>query len=142
MAVTTSAKRGEARGAASPPSHIKREVIGVVLIALALLTLLSLASFVPGELKAGTASTPPIADRFAALLAAEQGERPSTATAAPPSPPATPTAIPDAIVDEITTKVLEKLSDTVVRDTVAQLVSRIAERLVRDEIARIKGVST
>src|SRR6185295_17038594 len=32
MAVSTSAKRGEARGAASPPSHIKREVIGVVLI--------------------------------------------------------------------------------------------------------------
>jgi len=45
MAATTSAKRGEARGAASPPSHIKREVIGVVLIALALLTLLSLLSF-------------------------------------------------------------------------------------------------
>ncbi len=59
MAVTTSAKRGEARGAASPSSHIKREVIGVVLIALALLTLLSLLSFVPGELKAGAAATPP-----------------------------------------------------------------------------------
>src|SRR5215475_16173662 len=59
MAVTSSAKRGEARGAASSPSHIKREVIGVVLIALALLTLLSLMSFVPGELKAGTAATPP-----------------------------------------------------------------------------------
>jgi S-DNA-T family DNA segregation ATPase FtsK/SpoIIIE len=59
MAVTSSAKRGEARGAAAPPSHIKREVIGVVLIALALLTLLSLVSFVPGELKAGTASSPP-----------------------------------------------------------------------------------
>lgn len=59
MAVTTSAKRGEARGAASPSSHIKREVIGVVLIALALLTLLSLVSFVPGEIKAGAAATPP-----------------------------------------------------------------------------------
>ncbi len=59
MAVTTSAKRGEARGAASPSSHIKREVIGVVLIALALLTLLSMVSFVPGELKAGAAATPP-----------------------------------------------------------------------------------
>ena len=59
MAVTTSAKRGEARGAASPPSHIKREVIGVVLIALALLTLLSLLSFVSGELKAGTSAAPP-----------------------------------------------------------------------------------
>src|SRR5262249_58641276 len=59
MAVTSSAKRGETRGAGASPSHIKREVIGVILIALALLTLLSLLSFVPGELKAGTASTPP-----------------------------------------------------------------------------------
>jgi S-DNA-T family DNA segregation ATPase FtsK/SpoIIIE len=59
MAVTTSAKRGEARGAASSPSHIKREVIGVVLIALALLTLLSLLSFVSSEVKAGTSATPP-----------------------------------------------------------------------------------
>ena len=59
MAVTSSAKRGEARGAVSSPSHIQREVIGVVLIALGLLTLLSLVSFVPGELKAGTAAAPP-----------------------------------------------------------------------------------
>ena len=59
MAVCTSAKRGEARSAASPPSHIKREVIGVVLIALALLTLLSLLSFVSGELQSGPSATPP-----------------------------------------------------------------------------------
>src|SRR6267143_84958 len=59
MGVTTSAKRGEARGAASAPSHIKREVIGVLLIALALLTLLSMVSFVSGELKAGTSATAP-----------------------------------------------------------------------------------
>ena len=52
MGASTSAKRGEARGAASPPSHIKREVIGVVLIALSLLTLLSLVSFVPNGLNA------------------------------------------------------------------------------------------
>ncbi len=50
MGASTSAKRGEARLAASPPSHIKREVIGVVLIALSLLTLLSLVSFVPNGL--------------------------------------------------------------------------------------------
>jgi DNA segregation ATPase FtsK/SpoIIIE, S-DNA-T family len=59
MAVTPSAKRGEARSAASSSSHIKREVIGVVLIALALLTLLSMLSFVPGELKAGAIATAP-----------------------------------------------------------------------------------
>src|SRR3990167_6820476 len=58
MGASTSAKRGEARGAASPPSHIKREVIGVVLIALSLLTLLSLVSFVPNGLNSagGTVS--------------------------------------------------------------------------------------
>ena len=49
MGASTSAKRGDARRASSPPSHLKREVIGVILVALSLLTLLSLVSFVPGE---------------------------------------------------------------------------------------------
>ena len=86
---------------------------------------------------AGPASRVPIADKFAALLAAEQKERP----AAPSGPPANRLVITDAIVDHIVTKVLEKLSDKVVRDTVAEMVSRIAERLVREEIERIKGGS-
>jgi len=63
MGVTSSAKRGEARRAPAPPSHIRREVIGVILIALSLLTLLSLLSFVPGEPKvvatAGGTGSPP-----------------------------------------------------------------------------------
>ncbi len=59
MGASTTAKRGEARRAPAPPSHIKREVIGVVLIALALLTLLSLVSYVPGELKPGASAMPP-----------------------------------------------------------------------------------
>ena len=75
MGATTSAKRGEARRAPSPPSHLQREVIGVVLIALSLLTLLSLLSFVPGEAKtvaAGApASAPPrnLIGSFGAVLA-------------------------------------------------------------------------
>jgi DNA segregation ATPase FtsK/SpoIIIE, S-DNA-T family len=63
MGVTSSAKRGETRRAPTPPSHIRREVIGVVLIALSLLTLLSLLSFVPGEPKVvatgGSTVSPP-----------------------------------------------------------------------------------
>lgn len=51
MGATTSAKRGETRRGPAPPSHSRREIIGVVLIALSLLTLLSLLSFVPGEAK-------------------------------------------------------------------------------------------
>ncbi|HEY6084696.1 MAG TPA: DNA translocase FtsK 4TM domain-containing protein, partial [Nitrospira sp.] len=63
MGATNPAKRGEARRPAAPPSHIRREVIGVILIALSLLTLLSLVSFVPGEPKVmvggGGVTSPP-----------------------------------------------------------------------------------
>jgi S-DNA-T family DNA segregation ATPase FtsK/SpoIIIE len=59
MGASTTAKRGDARRASSPPSHLKREVIGVVLIALSLLTLLSLVSFVPGEGKVLSATVAP-----------------------------------------------------------------------------------
>ena len=75
MGATTSAKRGEARRAPSPPSHIQREVIGVILIALSLLMLLSLLSFVPGEaqvMATGAAGTSPprnLIGAFGALLA-------------------------------------------------------------------------
>ncbi|MGQ0811141.1 MAG: DNA translocase FtsK 4TM domain-containing protein [Nitrospiraceae bacterium] len=51
MGVSTTAKRGDARSASSPPSHLQHEVIGVLLITVSLLTLLSLVSFVPGEVK-------------------------------------------------------------------------------------------
>ena len=73
MGVTTSAKRGEARRAPSPPSHLQREVIGVILVALSLLMLLSLLSFVPGEAEtvaAGTSAAPRnLIGSFGALLA-------------------------------------------------------------------------
>ena len=88
------------------------------------------------------ASTPPIADRFAALLAAEQGELPGTASTVPASPPAAPAVTSEAVVDQVAAKVLKTLSDKVVRDTVSQLVSRVAERLVREEIEKIKGGKT
>jgi S-DNA-T family DNA segregation ATPase FtsK/SpoIIIE len=75
MGVTASAKRREARRASSPPSHLKREVIGVILIALSLLMLLSLLSFVPGEAQTVAVgfpgSKPPrnLIGSFGALLA-------------------------------------------------------------------------
>lgn len=75
MGATTRAKRREARRASSPSSHIQREVIGVILIALSLLMLLSLLSFVPGEAKLVAAgpldAVPPrnLIGSFGALLA-------------------------------------------------------------------------
>ena len=83
-----------------------------------------------------TATLPPIADAFAALLEAEQGEP------APPAPPARPAAaasgqnaITDDLVAQVAARVLEQLTDRVVRETVAE----IAERLIREEIELIKA---
>jgi CheY-like chemotaxis protein len=88
---------------------------------------------------------PALADAFAAILAAEQGEP------APVAPPAWPTwpsgagtgpAVPDDLVEQVSRRVLEQLTDRVVRDAVADTVSSIAERLVREEIERIKASIT
>ncbi len=75
MGATTSTRRGEARRTPSPPSHIQREVFGVILIALSLLMLLSLLSYVPGEAErvanGGPTANPPrnLIGSFGALLA-------------------------------------------------------------------------
>jgi CheY-like chemotaxis protein len=79
---------------------------------------------------------PPLADAFAALLAAEQLS--PAAVAAPSWPAAAPSAIPSDIVDQVARRVLEQMSDRSVRETVAGIVTQVAERLVREEIERIK----
>jgi CheY-like chemotaxis protein len=71
---------------------------------------------------------PSLAEAFAALLAAEQGQHFAPALT-PPQP------IPDPVIEDIVQRVIARMSDRAVRDTVAD----IAERLVREEIARIKG---
>ncbi|HMD35233.1 MAG TPA: response regulator [Vicinamibacterales bacterium] len=78
---------------------------------------------------------PALADAFAALLAAEQAEP------LPPSVPAWPASGPpsDVIAEQISRRVLDQLSDKIVRETVTALVSEIAERLVREEIEKIKA---
>jgi hypothetical protein len=81
---------------------------------------------------------PALADAFAALLSAEQGEG---LTAEAPAWPATAPEPLDteALVEEVARRVLDRLSDQVVRDTVAGIVSKVAEQLVRDEIDKIKA---
>jgi len=80
-------------------------------------------------------SLPPLAEAFAAILAAEQYETAeSTSTAWPASAPSS-----DDLVEQVTRRVLDHLSDKVVRDAVSDIVSQIAERLVREEIERIKA---
>ena len=83
---------------------------------------------------------PPLADAFAALLAAEQGA-PSPVGALPAWQPARVEvpAVSEDLVEQVTRRVLDRLSDRVVRETAADLVSAIAERLIREEIERIKA---
>jgi CheY-like chemotaxis protein len=90
-----------------------------------------------------SATLPPMADAFAAILDAEQHERmPALGTAwqAPLPAPSNGGGPPsEEAIDEITRRVLARLSDRVVREAVADAISSIAERLVRDEIERIKA---
>jgi hypothetical protein len=51
--------------------------------------------------------------------------------------PASPLDV-DHLADLVVARVLERLTDSVVRGVVADLVSETAERLVREEIERIK----
>jgi CheY-like chemotaxis protein len=91
--------------------------------------------------EAAVAGLPSIVDAFAAILAAEQ-RGPASTTAMPwpaSAPPAPVTDVTDDLVERVARRVLEQLSDRVVRDTVAERVSAIAERLVREEIERIKS---
>jgi CheY-like chemotaxis protein len=87
---------------------------------------------------------PPIADAFAAILAAEQEQAGDAArpvwpgvvpVAAPPPPP----EMTDEVIERIVARVLDRLSEQVTRQQVAAAVATTAEQLVREEIDRIKS---
>jgi hypothetical protein len=80
---------------------------------------------------------PSLADAFAALLDAEQ--QTGAPAAAPLWPASASPAIGDDVVEQIAQKVLDRLSDRIVREKVGDIVSAIAERMVREEIDRIKA---
>jgi CheY-like chemotaxis protein len=93
----------------------------------------------PSESPTDAASLPPLADAFAALLAAEQRERSGSDAPLWPGTGQAPPAITEEVIEQIVRRVLARLSDQVVRQTVSDIVSATAERLVREEIERIKG---
>ena len=80
---------------------------------------------------------PSLADAFASLLAAEQGD-PARARAAYPWPRQAAAAAEDALVERVTERVVERLSSEVTGELVSEVVARVAERLVRDQIGRIE----
>jgi hypothetical protein len=75
-----------------------------------------------------------LADVFAHLLAAEQGE-------SPPPPARLPTRLSDEDVERISARVASRLADGPLRADVQRIVGEVAERLVREEIARIRGAA-
>ena len=87
---------------------------------------------------------PPLADAFAALLAAEQKAGvPAGAPQWPTAPAAAaaapvPAEITEDVIEDVVRRVLARMSDAVVRERVGAMVSDIAERLVSEEIERIK----
>ena len=73
---------------------------------------------------------PPLAEAFAALLAAEQGQ-----PVVPNGPRAVASAMSDEHIDDIVRRVIDRMGD----DSMRRAVLDVAERLVREEIDRIKG---
>ena len=84
------------------------------------------------------AGPPPLTDAFAALLDAERTGTPVETLWRPAAAAASEPVDIERLADLVARRVLEQLSDRVLRDTVAEIVSTTAERLVREEIDRIK----
>jgi CheY-like chemotaxis protein len=85
---------------------------------------------------------PPLADVFAALVSATPHE-PAMPVMPDPPPSARKDgpAVTDDLINEVMRRVVEDLSNRVVRETGPDIVSEIAERLVREEIDRIKSAT-
>ncbi len=79
------------------------------------------------------ASGDSLATAFSAILAEERGEEPAAV-----GPAAVP-AISDAFVEEVARRVVERLTDKVLREEVSTRVLDVAERLISEEIERIKA---
>ncbi len=73
----------------------------------------------------------PVADRFAMLLAVEQGE-----TTLPPPPAGDrDTALSDEDLDRLARRVAEHLASSPLAADVQRIVAEVSERLIREEIA-------
>ena len=82
----------------------------------------------------------PLVEAFAALLAAErsQSDAEDGKAVLPPLPGAR-VVMTDELIEQVSKRVLEHLSDAVVRATVTDMVHATVERLVGEEIERIKS---
>ena len=79
-----------------------------------------------------------LADAFAALLTAEQSGVVLTQSSTPLPAPPPPGLDIERLAEMVAARVLERLTDDVVKRAVADVVADTAERLVKEEIDRIK----
>lgn len=79
-----------------------------------------------------------LTDAFTALLEAERVGVVTTSLPLVTAPAASAVIDVDALAAQVARRVLEQMSDRVVRETVAEIVSSTAERLVREEIEQVK----
>jgi CheY-like chemotaxis protein len=108
---------------------------------------------IEGQHSANASTDVTLGDAFSALLAAEQGEPSAAALPAsafsasalvsevahPGQPASPPPAISEELLETVVRRVLEQMSDRLVRELVGPKVLDVAERLVREEIARLKA---
>jgi len=78
-----------------------------------------------------------LSDAFNALLDAERAGLVNTSARLTSVPTASPVDV-DALAAQVARRVLEQMSDRVVRDTVSDIVLTTAERMVREEIEQVK----
>lgn len=97
-----------------------------------------LASFT-AALKAAEAParTIPLSDAFNALLDAERAGVIDTTVRLSGVPALSPVDV-DALATQVMHRVLEQMTDRVVRETVTEIVTNTAERLIREEIEQVK----
>ena len=83
-----------------------------------------------------SAQPPSLADAFAALLAAEQGDAGRHRTTAPRARSAAAGAPSEDLIERVTERVIARLSGGAADELVTEVVARVAERLARDRLDR------
>ena len=102
------------------------------------------AAMAAARAAAGAHVLTPLGEAFAAFL---EEERTAPVPAAPPVWPVGPLVpvetscrvAPEDVAEQVARRVLDQLSDRVVRELAAPIVSAVAERLIREEIEKIKA---
>ena len=119
-----------------PKAPVEERRDEMIVTALAESTVSPVMSALPKEAELVT-RTVQLSDAFNALLDAERAGLVNTSARLTGVPAASPVDV-EALAAQVARRVLEQMSDRVVRDTVSDIVLTTAERMVREEIEQVK----